>query len=64
MPDPLYNRERPDRVRSTDRLWDAEVRLAEAAEGPPEPEVAYQFNNGRKFRRGPAYTPIEDEGTP
>lgn len=52
-----YNDPRPDRVRITERLWDAEVRLAEAAEGPPPPETAYEFSNGRRFRRPPEYQP-------
>ncbi|HEY8359097.1 MAG TPA: hypothetical protein VIL30_16700, partial [Ramlibacter sp.] len=60
---PLYNAPRADRVRSSDRLWDAEVRLAEANEGPPAPEIGYEFSNGRRFRRGPEYIPLEDEGS-
>lgn len=44
-----------------DRLWDSEVRLAEAAEGPPAPDIAYEFNGGRKFKRPPAYAPIPED---
>ncbi len=58
---PLYNAPRPDRVRMNDRLWDSEVRLAEAAEGPPAPDIAYEFNGGRKFKRPPAYAPIPED---
>ena len=39
----------PEPVTSGLQLWSEQVALAEAASGPPDPPVAYEFSNGRKF---------------
>lgn len=42
-------------VRTSTRLWSAEVAIAEAASGevrPKNKEPGYEFNNGRKFDSG------------
>lgn len=43
-------------VRTSTRLWSAEVAIAEAAFGevrPKNKEPGYEFSNGRKFDSGP-----------
>jgi len=54
MPDPSDPVIPPgQRVRTSTRLWSAEVAIADAGSGLPAKDIGYEWSNGRKFIDNP-----------